>query len=526
MKAKTVLLFFLFQFIYTKNYFSQILVIDTITKGYYLKYQIDPESKQKTGTYEMIYKDKIITKGNYKNNNRSGFWEFIGMNDTLQQKGSYDNGSKEGVWESYYSDGKISCLMPYKNGRKNGIFKGFYKNGNPSFETNFVNDSVQGISTNYYVNGKISEMETYVDDTLNGISKRYYENGTLKETKFKKGSKRDSVYLFYYEDGSLWEHLIYKNGSPYNVIASNTANGEPIDCCTLKNGTGIMRFYDKEGRITDEDSYKNSVKDGYSKQFEKGILLEEGNYKEGKWDGLWIKNYPTGELLSKINCVDGNKQGESNYYYKKGTVSQKGNYENNKKSGIWISYDEKGKVTSELNYKEGLLDDDGKYYSDGKLVCSGKHNKGVRVFVWSFYDTKGNVKSSYDYGYTFVSKDDKKEIINDPPQINEEPSLNIVEQMPSFPGGERMMMEFIQKNIVYPEVSKEAGISGTVYITFVVENTGEINEVKVLRGVSGGPDCDKEALRIITIMPRWNPGLQNGRPVRVSFNLPIKYTLK
>jgi protein TonB len=107
-----------------------------------------------------------------------------------------------------------------------------------------------------------------------------------------------------------------------------------------------------------------------------------------------------------------------------------------------------------------------------------------------------------------------------------EAPLAIVEQMPTFPGGELEMMKYIQKNVQYPQMEKEAGISGTCYITFVVEKDGSITAVDKLRGVSGGPGCDKEAIRVIKSMPPWKPGKQNGRAVRVQFNLPIKFSLR
>ena len=109
--------------------------------------------------------------------------------------------------------------------------------------------------------------------------------------------------------------------------------------------------------------------------------------------------------------------------------------------------------------------------------------------------------------------------------VNEAP-LAIVEQMPTFPGGEGEMMKYIQKNITYPQMEKEAGISGTCYITFVVEKDGTITGVDKLRGVSGGPGCDKEAIRVVKSMPPWKAGKQNGRAVRVQFNLPIKFSLR
>ena len=104
--------------------------------------------------------------------------------------------------------------------------------------------------------------------------------------------------------------------------------------------------------------------------------------------------------------------------------------------------------------------------------------------------------------------------------------FTIVEQQPEFPGGYDAMSKFIQKSLQYPQVEHEAGISGTCYITFVVKKDGSINDVKILRGVSGGPGCDKEALRVVKSMPPWKPGKQNGREVSVQFNLPIKFSLK
>lgn len=110
-----------------------------------------------------------------------------------------------------------------------------------------------------------------------------------------------------------------------------------------------------------------------------------------------------------------------------------------------------------------------------------------------------------------------------------EAPLTIVEQMPTFPGGEAAMMKWITDEINkrgYPQMEKEAGISGTCYVTFVVEKDGNITDVKILRGVSGGPGYNKLAQEVVKAMPNWKAGKQNGREVRVQFNLPIKFTLR
>ena len=104
------------------------------------------------------------------------------------------------------------------------------------------------------------------------------------------------------------------------------------------------------------------------------------------------------------------------------------------------------------------------------------------------------------------------------------PVFTIVEEMPSFPGGEAERNKFLADNIVYPQQATENGIQGTVYVSFVVDSKGNVTDVKVLRGIGGG--CDEEALRVVKMMPQWHPGKQNGKNVRVLFNMPIYFKLQ
>ena len=99
-----------------------------------------------------------------------------------------------------------------------------------------------------------------------------------------------------------------------------------------------------------------------------------------------------------------------------------------------------------------------------------------------------------------------------------------VEQQPEFPGGESEMRKFLGKNVQYPAAATRANVSGRVTVQFVVEKDGSIGAVKVLKGIGFG--CDEEAIRVVKSMPKWNPGKQNGKPVRVYFNLPVTYTLQ
>ena len=99
----------------------------------------------------------------------------------------------------------------------------------------------------------------------------------------------------------------------------------------------------------------------------------------------------------------------------------------------------------------------------------------------------------------------------------------VVEEQPSFPGGEKARVQYLADNIDYPNKAREEGIQGTVYVTFVVEQDGSIADVRVLRGIGGG--CDKEALEVVENMPDWKPGKKDGEAVRTQFNMPIRFTL-
>jgi periplasmic protein TonB len=99
----------------------------------------------------------------------------------------------------------------------------------------------------------------------------------------------------------------------------------------------------------------------------------------------------------------------------------------------------------------------------------------------------------------------------------------IVEQEPTFPGGEEAMMVFIKKNVLYPESAIIGGQEGKVYVSFVVERDGSISNVTIVRGVS--PELDNEALRVVKMMPNWIPGIDHARIVRTIVTIPIVFKL-
>jgi periplasmic protein TonB len=108
---------------------------------------------------------------------------------------------------------------------------------------------------------------------------------------------------------------------------------------------------------------------------------------------------------------------------------------------------------------------------------------------------------------------------------NGETPFGWVEIMPSFPGGEEALAKFLQKNMRYPRVAQENEIEGNVFVTFVVDKEGNISNIKTVGAAKGG-GLEEEAMRVVKLMPRWKPGKQNGQPVFVQFNLPIRFHLE
>lgn len=102
--------------------------------------------------------------------------------------------------------------------------------------------------------------------------------------------------------------------------------------------------------------------------------------------------------------------------------------------------------------------------------------------------------------------------------------FTVVEEMPEFPGGNAELLKYLAKSIKYPVIAQENGIQGRVICAFVVNRDGGIVDAEVLRGVD--PSLDKEALRVIMAMPKWKPGKQRGKPVRVKYTVPVTFRLQ
>lgn len=119
----------------------------------------------------------------------------------------------------------------------------------------------------------------------------------------------------------------------------------------------------------------------------------------------------------------------------------------------------------------------------------------------------------------------KEVVIAEAPPVEEKADqiFDVVETMPTPPGGMEGWNKYLSNNLKYPTQARRMGIEGTVYVVFVVNTDGSIQDVEILRGIGGG--CDEEAMRVVQNAPKWEPGKQRGKPVRVKMRLPIRFKL-
>lgn len=229
-----------------------------------------------------------------------------------------------------------------------------------------------------------------------------------------------------------------------------------------------------------------------------GVVMDTYRVQTTDSLGYKIMEYSTGgELLMEGHSTERDtllREGLFRYY-RDGVLVSEGIYRNDKPVGEWkdLYPDGKTRVVRNYNSKGNYHGMFTVYYPGGSLRRSDRYKNG-KVKEGKCYTASGADTAWFAY-----------------------------EIYPQFPGGDRKRLEYLVNTVEYPKVARESGIQGTVYVTFVVEKDGTIGQEKILRGVH--PALDEETLRVIRSMPRWSPGLLDGKPVKVQFNMPLKFTL-
>ncbi|MBN4071287.1 TonB family protein [Crocinitomix catalasitica] len=231
-----------------------------------------------------------------------------------------------------------------------------------------------------------------------------------------------------------------------------------------------------------------------SDYFTDGQLQMFGAFEDKKLKikrGEFTYYYSTGKLKYVKHFVNGKKHGVFRYYYSSGQIESKGEFVADLREGIWTYWWKNGEIESEGAWANGNIDG-----------------------LWNFNYKNGGIAAKELY------QDDEYvsgEFYNENGQ-NED---GVHQLEPEYPGGESAMMQFIQNNVTYPGKAVEKGIQGIVYIQFVVDTTGALDLIKIVRGIH--PLLDNESLRVVKKMPDWYPGIQHNRLVRCKYTLPIHF---
>ena len=212
-------------------------------------------------------------------------------------------------------------------------------------------------------------------------------------------------------------------------------------------------------------------------------------------DTLQMTGFAKGYNLARL---DGSfiSEGPFVYYHTNGKIRSKGSYKNNIKVGEWLYFYPEGQLHITENYdsKGRFTENFIVYYPDGKVRRSDLYKKGV-LQKGNCYIASGNDTTWFPY-----------------------------EIMPEYPGGDEARNRFLAENIIYPFQAMNQGIEGNVYLSFVIDVDGSLVDIVLLQGVS--PVIDDEALRVVRLMPKWKPGSQDGKPVRVLFRMPVYFKIQ
>ncbi len=277
------------------------------------------------------------------------------------------------------------------------------------------------------------------------------------------------------------------------------------------NKNYIVKTYNKATtNLIESTSYltkKKLIKEGdYVSYYENKNIMDKGTYLNNLKEGTWTTYTNDSKLQSIINYSKDKKDGLYEFHSLNGY--SKGFYSLNKKVKEWAFYNKEGVLYQKINYKNDL--------QDGELT--------------TFYPN-GNIKEVLLYKQGKFKKILKRLDINGneiKEELEEDSTLyTIVEEQPEFPGGARAMMKFLAESTKYPRQAIENGIQGRVYISFVVEKDGALSEVQ-----NAAPKrrvhktLEKEAIRVVKSMPKWKPGRQRGKAVRVKYTVPINFKIR
>jgi antitoxin component YwqK of YwqJK toxin-antitoxin module len=332
------------------------------------------------GTVRRFFNGVLVSETFYRKGVRDGVERMFYESGEIFSENTFKDDKEVGPSKFYNESGKLSGESLFKGEKGERINIGYYESGELLSETPYKYRKMDGVRRYYYKSGQLWSELLYKDDKAEGLMKEYYEDGKLmRESPYKEG-KLEGIVKEYFKDAVL--EVQYKNGvaeSGFCVIENgerNPLSGDDltainserrVNCGTADKPAVTMKFYDEDGNIRDIDIIWDNVTEtmrdsdgkpvtGTEKYFnENGTMRAERTYKDGKRDGV-SKIYNNGVLIIEMPFKNGKKEGVMKLYGKNGKLGSETPYKNDLADGLSRSYLENGEVYFEVLYKNGVAE--------------------------------------------------------------------------------------------------------------------------------------------------------------------------
>lgn len=534
-----------------------------------LEKSITYKDDKKNGLFTEFYEDgSKLQEGNYVNDLKDSEWKSWYKGNVYSSLNQYGNGKKNGVQKYWYSNGQLMQQQQFDddvlvydwtwfdNGRKKNVkyYRGglpdgtwrTYADPNESNDTlpisidNYSNGKKNGLHSAYY-RGKLSEEIFYKDDKLNGSYKKWDSNSMMGISENYVNGNKDGV-CKYFNHGKCIREVMYSNGRIHGTEKEFEESGMLFRISWFNKGrVDSTHNFHPNGKISISRNYKyypgfvtTEEFSTYTEWDTSGVLLLKGTFHFEMKDKDWTTFYANGKIKSITPFTAGKIKGVYKKWYANGKPLIEMECEGNNVITQPKVWDENGKPmkAGTKRYQE-IVDSSkpGEIYNDPKKY---RENRTAQVGADASKDendlSRGDPlpevpgeHNQRDVQFPIV---DPRFQIDDDPRIKTDTSevFTFVEQMPYFP--DDGLQKFIKNNLKYPEAYKDTNLPVTVWVSFIVERNGLLTNVQVVKGVPAKPLFDKEALRLISIMPKWSPGKMNGKTVRVLVTQPVKFNFQ
>ncbi|MFN8154194.1 MAG: hypothetical protein U0Y08_07895 [Bacteroidia bacterium] len=313
----------------------------SVTYGYYLGHIQSVTMWDSTG---RVLSEDVIPTGN-------GPVKMLGMgkNKPLNTEMVYKNGTLDGVLKEYYADGKLHTVANYARGYRNGSRISYDLEGKLLDELWYKDGDLDSVRTIYEA-GKKESVRSYRNDMEQGTATWYYPNGKVETTGEYKADEREGYFMYYSYNGELRLRLKFDRGDviSYSYLGPDSNFVAEIP---LKNSTGPVKAYFRNGKVSADFTYKNGYYEGdYTLYFPDGKVARKVKYVNTDVQGHNLEYYPDGKVWKDEQYQDDQLHGTSKYYYENGKLRYQIDYKLGKKHGASLIYDQTGKLTKKNTY--------------------------------------------------------------------------------------------------------------------------------------------------------------------------------